>query len=218
MAYERIKRVCGRQYRYIVEGKRIKGNVKQRVVKYLGPVDPVYKRKREHGDNSTLFVRDLTDNEKRVLEKGRYSPRGFTRDRARIILFSADRLSCLSITDKLSYDVRKVRKAVKEFNERGVACLERGKAKGAEPRFTREQKAKMLEIASTDPVRLGQHFTSWSLRKLKRYFKGEGVVESISIASIRTLLRSEGMNWRESKRFQYSNDPEFAKKNFESMG
>jgi transposase len=214
MAYERIKTVYGRQYRYIVEGKRVNGKVKQRVVKYLGPVDPIYKRKRKHRENSRIFVRDLTDDEKHVLEKCKSSPSGFIRDRARIILFSSEGLPCLIIASKLNCDVRKVRKAVKEFNRKGIGCLERKKAKGADLKFTKEERAKMLGIASTDPVRLGVHFTTWSLRKLKRYFESEGVVKSISIASIRTIFKSEGINWRKSKRWQYSNDPEFVKKNF----
>jgi len=219
MAYIETKTVGGREYMYLRHSVRLPGGrIVHKNVRYLGPVKPVYKRKRKRRDNSRIFVRKLTDDEKHVLEKGKSSPAAFTRDRARIILFSSERLSCLSIAGKLNCDVRKVRKTIKEFNERGIACLERGKAKGAEPKFTREQRAKMLEIASTDPVKLGQHYTTWSLRKLKRYFEGEEVVESISTASIRTILKTEGMNWRKSKRFQYSNDPEFAKKNFESTG
>jgi len=215
MAYERTKTVYGRQYRYIVEGKRVKGKVKQRVIKYLGPLNPIYKCKKKHRDNSRIFVRELTDDEKRILKKSKYSHSSFTRDRTRILLFSSRGLPPLSIANKLGCDVRKVRKAVKEFNARGLECLERGKAKGADPKFTKEQRAKILQVSSTDPIKLGQHFTTWSLRKLKDYLEGVGVVESISIASIRSILKSEGMNWKKSKRWQYSNDPEFYKKTFD---
>lgn len=47
-AYERIKTIYGKKYRYIVEGKRIKSKVKQRVIKYLGAVKPIYKQKKVH--------------------------------------------------------------------------------------------------------------------------------------------------------------------------
>lgn len=39
MAFERIKKVGGHEYKYLVENKRINGKVKQKTVKYLGRVD-----------------------------------------------------------------------------------------------------------------------------------------------------------------------------------
>ncbi len=71
----------------------------------------------------------------------------------------------------------------------------------------------MLMIASTDPKLLGLHFTTWSLHKLQKYFIEKEIVDSISIETIRRLMKSEGMKIKKSKRFQYSNDPDFAKKN-----
>lgn len=214
MAYERIKTVYGNQYRYIVEGKRIDSKVRQRVIKYLGPVKPIYKIKKKQRDNSWLHVRNLDYEEKQILKHNKLSSKGFIRDRAKIVLWSSEKTSSLDIADKLGCDVRKVRKAIKEFNKKGIACFERKKAKGAKPTFTKEQRAKMLQVASTDPVKLKQHFTTWSLRKLKRYFESGGLVKSINIVSVRNILKKEGLNWRKSKRWQYSNDPEFAKKNF----
>ena len=41
MAYVRVKTIKGRPYRYLVEGVREDGRVRQRVIKYLGPVKPV---------------------------------------------------------------------------------------------------------------------------------------------------------------------------------
>lgn len=47
MAFERIKTIKGRKYRYLVEGKRVDDKVKQKVLKYLGPVEPVKEKKRK---------------------------------------------------------------------------------------------------------------------------------------------------------------------------
>ena len=71
----------------------------------------------------------------------------------------------------------------------------------------------MLKAASTEPIKLGLHFTTWSLSKLRDYYLNESIVKSISIESIRRLMKSEGMRIKKSKRFQYSNDKEFDKKN-----
>ena len=71
----------------------------------------------------------------------------------------------------------------------------------------------MLMIASTEPQKLDLHFTSWSLPKLRRHFMEHKIVDSISIESIRQLLKSQGVKLIKSKRRQYSNDPDFDKKN-----
>lgn len=39
MAYIRTKEIKGNIYSYLVEGKRVDGKVKQKVLKYLGPGD-----------------------------------------------------------------------------------------------------------------------------------------------------------------------------------
>lgn len=213
MAYDRIKTVYGRRYRYIVEGKRIKGKVKQRVVKYLGPVDPIYKTKKKHRKNSRIFVRSLADDEKNILEKGRRSSDAFRRDRSRILLFSSRGLSSQIIADKLGCDVRKVRRAIKEFNEKGTACLKRKKAKGAEPKFTEETRKKILEHFSKDPKEFGYTFTAWTLPRFREHLIKQGVVDSICIETVRQMIMKAGARLTRSKRWQYSPDKDFAKKN-----
>jgi hypothetical protein len=51
MAYERTKTIYGRKYRYLVEGKWVDGKVVQKVLRYLGPVDPVYRKGREKNED-----------------------------------------------------------------------------------------------------------------------------------------------------------------------
>ena len=43
MAYIRSKKIKGKIYYYIVEGKLVKGKVKQKVLKYLGNVANILK-------------------------------------------------------------------------------------------------------------------------------------------------------------------------------
>jgi len=213
MAYDRIKTVYGRQYRYIVEGKRVNGKVKQKVVKYLGPVDPVYKTKKRHIKSSKIFVRSLADDEKSILEKGRRSSDAFRRDRSRIILFSSEGLPSQTIAEKLGCDARKVRKAIKEFNEKGIACLERKKAKGAEPKFTADDRERILEHFSKKPKDFGYAVTTWTLPRFREHLIKEGVVDSICIETVRQIIMKAGARLTPNKRRQYSPDEEFDKKN-----
>jgi transposase len=215
--FERTKFIHGREYRYLVRNERIGKTVKQKVVQYLGPVEPIYKKelKKTRESNAWLFAGRPTASEKEKLKRALVSSSAFTRDRARVILSSLDGQQCQEIAEKIGCEVRKVRNAIKAFNKKGLKALERGEAKGAKPKFTKEQKALMLMVASTAPQKLGMYFTTWSLPKLQRYFIEKEIVDSISIETIRGLLKTEGIKVRKSRRRQYSNDPEFDKKNCE---
>lgn len=214
--FERIKIINGLEYRYIVRNERLNKAVRQKVVKYLGPVEPIYKKikKKTRKSNAWLFVRQATETEKKELKKALTFHSAFTRDRARIILFSVQRKQCKQIAEMMGCDQKKVRKAIKAFNNKGLSCLERGKARGAKPKFTKEQCVEMLRIANTDPRKLGLPFTTWSLHKLKKHFIKTGVVDYISHESVRRALKKQGFKIKKSKRFQYSNDPDFFKKSY----
>ncbi|MEW5761358.1 MAG: helix-turn-helix domain-containing protein [Candidatus Thermoplasmatota archaeon] len=148
------------------------------------------------------------------LKKAMHSYDAFKKDRAHIILQSNKGKSIKQICQGLSKDRRTVARAIEEFNEKGLNALIRGKPKGATPKITKEQSARILEIANTDPRKLDLPFTTWSLQKLKKYLIQNEVVTSISHEWIRKLLQREGFRIKKSQRFQYSNDPEFSKKNF----
>jgi transposase len=148
------------------------------------------------------------------LKKAIRSSNSFTRDRAKILLLSSKGYYARQIAEKIDCKARKVRNAIHSFNKKGLKALQKGKAKGAKSKFTKEQRAKMLMIASTEPQKLGMHFTTWSLPKLRKYFIEKEIVSSISIETIRCLIKVEGVKLKKSRRRQYSNDPEFDKKNY----
>lgn len=213
MAYMEIKTVNGREYMYRRHSIRLPdGRVVHKNVKYLGPVNPIYQSRRRKS-NAWLFVRDLSDTEHKALEKAKKSPSGFTRDRARIILFSAEKKPCDEIAAKLGCDPRKARCAVKDFNARGLECLIRGKAKGAEPKFTDDIKKRILQEFAQDPLECGHAFTAWTLPRFRKHLIDSKVVESISIETVRQILDQAGARLKRSKRWQYSGDPELLKKN-----
>ncbi len=216
MAFTEIKTIKGKQYKYRRKSIRKGDKVVHVNVEYLGPVEPVYKTgksEKSRKPNASVFVRELTREERITLKKLTKSNDSFKRDRAKILLLSSEKEPSKQIAEITNCEVRKVRNAINIFNEKGIEALKRGKAKGASLKFTDEQKAKMLKVASTEPIKLGLHFTTWSLSKLCDYYLKESIVQSISLESIRRLLKSEGMKIKKSKRFQYSNDEEFDKKN-----
>lgn len=211
MAYTRIKIVSGKNYKYLVTGKRIDGSVKQKVIRYLGPVEPVYKFGKRHRSNASIYARKPTKKERAELEKAAKSVNSFTKDRARIILLSAEKLFSKPIAERVGCRERKVREAIKAFNNDGLKSLERKKAKGADPKFTGEIKKNILLDFSKKPKEFGYVFTAWTLPRFRKHLIETKVVESISIESVRQILNKSGAKLEKSKRWQYSPDKDFLK-------
>ena len=213
MHYE-IYKIKGRKYKYAVENYREGNKVKHKKT-YIGALEPINKSKRKKGGGRKpkIFARQITSEEKTEIDKASKSKSAFTRDRAKIILFSSQELKVKDIASKLSCEIRKVREAIKSFNEKGLAALQRGKAKGAVPKFSKETKQIILLHFSKQPKDFGLHFTTWTLPRFQKHLIEYKIVESISIEKVRQILDEAGARLKRSKRWQYSPDKEFAKKN-----
>ena len=208
-----IYKIKGKEYRYEVKNYRTGKKVKHKK-KYLGPVNPVNRKERKKGAGRkpNIFVRLPSDEEKQLLKKAVKSNNSFVRDRARIILLSADKLSVKQISKNLIFELRKIRKAIKDFNNRGLGALQRGKAKGAVPKFTDITKKVILMHFSKQPRDFGLHFTAWTLPRFRNHLIDYKIVDSISIERLRQILDDAGARLKRSKRWQYSPDKDFDKK------
>ena len=213
MHYE-IYTIKGRKYKYAVENYREGKKVKHKKT-YIGALEPIHKAKRKKGGGRKpeVFVRLITAEEKAGLDKGAKSQNVFTRDRAKIISFSSQKLTAKEIEQRLSCEIRKVRWAIKSFNDKGLVALQRDKAKGATPRFTDAVKTIILMHFSKQPKDFGLHYTTWTLPRFKSHLVDYKVVGSISIETVRQILDESGARLKRSKRWQYSPDKEFDKKN-----
>ena len=216
MTYIEIKTINGKQYKYLRKTVRDGKNMKHITLKYLGPVNPIYKiEKTREKTNASLFVRALTELEKTALNTATKSSNAFTRDRAKIILLSSQKLFAKQIVEKVGCKERKVWKAIREFNSKGLGALQRGKAKGATLKFTEVTKKIILMHYSKKPSEFRLHFTTWTLPRFKEHLIDYKVVESISIETLRQILMRAGAKLERSKRWQYSPDKDFDKKNLQ---
>lgn len=205
--------IKGREYKYEVKNYR-EGNKVKHKKKYIGPIEPINKaqRKKGQGRKPKIFVRDLTKEDKEFLEKAKKSSSSFTRDRAKIILLSSNKISVKDVAKNSATEIRKVRKAIKEFNKKGILALQRGKAKGATPKFTKEINSLILMHFSKQPKDFDLHFTAWTLPRFRKHLIDYKVVDSISIEKVRQIIDNAGARLKRSKRWQYSPDSEFDKK------
>ena len=103
-----------------------------------------------------------------------------------------------------------------EFGDRDVAgrgqrlvdhCPDYG---GGRPhKFGPDTRAEIARIALTRPKAVGKPYTRWSLTKLAKYLVEAGVVEDISVESIRRILDEEGVSYQRLKTWKESNDPHY---------
>lgn len=211
-----IYKIKGRKYKYAVKNYRVGKKIKHKKT-YIGALEPIVKAKRKKGGGRKphLFVRRVSPEEQASLEKRSKSKVSFIKDRARTILLSSQSLKVNLIADKVGCEERKVRIAIKAFNDKGLAALQRGKSQGAIPKFDDIKKKIILMHFSKKPSEFGLHFTTWTLPRFRKHLINYKVVESISIETLRQILMKAGAKLERSKRWQYSPDKEFHKKNLQ---
>ena len=211
MSHTEIHTIKGRKYKYEVTNYRVGKKVKHKW-KYLGPVEPVKKRRNPNaGRKPRLKVRELTDKERDFVQQNLKNSKSFIKDRARIISLSSKGNTVKQICEKLGFHRPKVEKIIKQFNELGLRIFERGKSPGKPRRITKEERALILQWLNTHPEKLGLHFNNWSHKKLSDYAKKQGI--KVSPSQVGRIIKQDEIKYKKKKAWLYSNDPNFAKKN-----
>jgi len=212
MTYTEIKTIKGRKYLYERRSYRT-GKVVKHKSKYLGPVEPVNKRRNPNaGRKPKLKARELTREENEFIETNLKNSRSFIKDRARILQLSAEGNTVKQICSQLGFHRPKIEKILKQFNIKGLKIFERGKSPGKPRRITKEERALILQWLNTHPEKLGLHFNNWSHKKLSEYAKKNGIKASPS--QVGRIIKRDEIKYKKKQPRLYSNDPDFAKKNF----
>lgn len=212
MSYIEIKNIAGKQYKYLIKAVREGDKIKKVFMKYLGPAKPIYKSGARRKTNASVFIRNLNDEEKKKLKSALHSSNVFTKDRAKIFLFSSEKIPTPEISRKINCGIEKVREAIVCFNEIGMESLNRRKAKGAPPKFSETDKKIIIIHFSKSPREFGVPISAWTLPKFREHLIKSKVVNSISIERLRQILISSGARLKKSKRWQYSPDKQFGEK------
>jgi len=212
MTYIEIKEINGKKYKYLRRSIRTGGKIKKITLKCLGPVNPIYRVRNKRKTNASIFVRSISEEEKKKLSLALHSTNAFVRDRAKIILASSEKISAVAIALKINCEARKVREAIRIFNKTGLKVLQRNKARGAKPKFSKEEKLAILIHFSRSPRDFKIPVSYWTLPRLKKHLIEYNLVESISIETLRQILLRAGAKLTKSKRWQYSPDKNFLKK------
>ncbi len=145
-----------------------------------------------------VFVREISHDELKKLNRIKNSRNSELRERALIILHSHHGKTVPEIQKELLRARNTVLHWIRRFNEQGIDGLENRKPPGAKEKFTPDIRRRIAQIASTPPAELGLDYKGWSLSKLREYLIDEGVIDSISIESVRICLLKEDVPLRSS--------------------
>src|SRR6266540_6395068 len=158
-----------------------------------------------------VFVRELAPHEGQRLKRlSKQSKLASTRQRALILLSSNTLMSAPEIARMLLTDESHVRKVIHDFNRHGFESL-RPRFRGGRPRrISTDDEARIVAVAGARPDTLGVPYTRWSLSKLSRYLRGQGI--EVSPAHLGRILARNGISLQRTRSWKQSPDPDYAAK------
>lgn len=163
-----------------------------------------------------IFVRSLSEEERKALQAGLRSKNTFTLRRCQMLLASSRGEPAPRIARSLGCGQQTVRDAIHDFNERGMDALV---AKSSRPRRTRDafdqRSAEALrEMLHRSPREFGYDTSLWTLEMAAEAALEEGLTERrVSGETVRTTLsRILGVRWMRAKRWITSPDPLYERK------
>jgi transposase len=165
-----------------------------------------------------IFVRPLTDAERKTLEAGLRSPDAFTLRRCQILIASDRGEHAYQIAHQLGCNPQTARNAIHAFNEKGLPEALRQGSKHPHTVYRAfqgpEQAEALREMLHRSPREFGRDTSLWTLEMAAEVAFEEGLVERpISGETIRaTLLRLLGVRWMRAKRWITSPDPLYERK------
>ena len=160
-----------------------------------------------------VHVRSITNEEGNKLRQiVRHGKDPIELRRAQVVLSSAQGFTPPKIGEIVMMSQDYVRSLIKSFNQEGLDMLKPHWKPGGNRKFTPEQKAKLVSLATSQPKNLGLPFQGWSLRRLKREAEKRGIVDSISKEWLRIILDENEISFQSVRTWKESKDPEFEKK------
>lgn len=168
-----------------------------------------------------IFVRPLSDAERRTLEAGLRSGEAFVLRRCQVLLASSRGERAPRIAEALGCNDQTVRNAIRAFNERGTGALEEGSSR---PRTIRKKldeggAERLKSLLHRSPRDFGRDTGVWTLGLAADVSFEQGLTaEKISDETVRQAFRRLGVGWKRAKRWITSPDPEYARKKGAATG
>lgn len=163
----------------------------------------------------SLFVRPLTDCERRQLEAGLRSADAFALRRCQILLASAQEQTPQQIARNLGCAPSSVRHVIHAFHREGTACL---RAKSCRPTTLQaalgnEHAEPLRALLHQSPRTRGKDTSLWTLPLIALVcFERGWTPRRFSAEAIRQALKRLNIRWKRAKHWITSPDPAYARK------
>ena len=160
-----------------------------------------------------MFVRALTQEERRELEAGLRSRDGFRLRRCQVLLASARGEHAPKVAKVVGCSPQTARAAIAAFNARGLASLARGstRPKTAAPVFDAAGRERLKDLLHQSPRAFGKPTSLWTLASAAEVAHERGLTDGrVSGETVRQAIGRLGVGWKRAKRWITSPDPLYA--------
>jgi transposase len=168
-----------------------------------------------------LFLRPLTDDERRALRQGLRSPDAFTLRRCQVLLASAAGHTPAAIAAAVGLSSQAVRDALRAFAAEGLACLRRKPPVPKRPQaaWDRRHDEDLKDLLHRSPRDFGKPTSLWTLALAAEVCHAKGWTgRPLSAEAIRLILKRLGVGWKRAKHWITSPDPAYAAKKKSATG
>ncbi len=161
---------------------------------------------------SPVVVRKLRPYERQKLHRLKRQLSNAVNSRhARIILLATGGVANREIADRCDCSPTWVRTIIHRFNSGGIDAISWYPyycARAGPRKFLADITEQIAEVALSSPkVLIGM--SVWSLPKLRDYLVSQKIVAAISVEHLRQILKARKINWRHTKTWKESDDPQF---------
>ena len=163
-----------------------------------------------------IFVRPLSENERKPIETSLRSSDAFVLRRCQILLASARGERVPAISAALSCDEQTVRNAIHAFNQQGLSALHAGSSRPHQLRTALVadiDSQAFKAVLHRSPRDFGFQTSLWTLELLvKQCVRLGWMSQPVSIETMRQTLHRLGINWKRAKHWITSPDPLYQEK------
>jgi transposase len=158
-----------------------------------------------------IYIRPLTEEERREIEKLRRSGDAATHRHARVVLLSSQGKKVTQIMPLVGLSDRRIRDILHGFSQHGIASLPRRKAPGRQRRCDARARAALVELLRRPPTDFGIESATWTGADLAAVAHQQGIAPALSARTARREIQRAGLRWQQAKRWS-AKEPEYERK------
>jgi transposase len=159
-----------------------------------------------------IYVRDLSQDERALLEEGLRSSDAFTVRRCQIVLSSAEGQRSSQIAKQLHCNDQTIRNAIRDFHAKGLAALRPGSSRPHRINYKidKKQVEQLKEMLHQSPRDYGKPTSIWTLSLAADVaYEQQILKQAVSRETVRQALKRMGVNWKRAKKWITSPDPAY---------